>query len=147
MQDIDAINSVLIGGGSGRRKQQSNDALLFGSSPKQQPQRDPHRTFSQSQKNEVLQRQKHRCAKCHDLLNVAGGVEYDHIKPWEKGGKTIASNCQALCRNCHGNKSHKATFEKVEKKRAKRNDTPPDSGMGLYGGLGIPKTSLRLSRW
>ncbi|MGN1240203.1 MAG: HNH endonuclease, partial [Paludibacteraceae bacterium] len=31
----------------------------------------------------------------------------DHITPWSKGGRTIASNCQMLCKECNRRKSNK----------------------------------------
>lgn len=31
----------------------------------------------------------------------------DHITPWSEGGKTIAQNCQMLCKNCNRIKSNK----------------------------------------
>lgn len=31
----------------------------------------------------------------------------DHIDPWHSGGKTIASNCQMLCKHCNRIKSGK----------------------------------------
>ena len=34
-------------------------------------------------------------------------MEADHITPWVKGGRTIASNCQMLCRECNRRKSSK----------------------------------------
>ena len=38
--------------------------------------------------------------------------EIDHIIPIKNGGKTILSNAQALCRNCHGYKTFKdRTFD------------------------------------
>ncbi|MEE3484122.1 MAG: HNH endonuclease signature motif containing protein [Bacteroidales bacterium] len=27
-------------------------------------------------------------------------MEADHITPWKEGGRTIADNCQMLCREC-----------------------------------------------
>lgn len=32
-------------------------------------------------------------------------IEADHIKPWHEGGKTIAENCQLLCKQCNRTKS------------------------------------------
>ena len=31
----------------------------------------------------------------------------DHITPWHLGGKTIAENCQMLCKDCNRRKSGK----------------------------------------
>ena len=32
-------------------------------------------------------------------------MEADHITPWSRGGKTLAENCQMLCRECNRRKS------------------------------------------
>lgn len=34
-------------------------------------------------------------------------MEADHITPWHAGGRTIADNCQMLCRECNRRKSGK----------------------------------------
>jgi 5-methylcytosine-specific restriction endonuclease McrA len=34
-------------------------------------------------------------------------MEADHITPWNLGGKTIAENCQMLCKGCNPTKSGK----------------------------------------
>ena len=34
-------------------------------------------------------------------------MEADHITPWHLGGKTIAENCQMLCKECNRRKSGK----------------------------------------
>ncbi|GHT15663.1 hypothetical protein FACS1894170_13190 [Planctomycetales bacterium] len=32
-------------------------------------------------------------------------MEGDHITPWSQGGKTIADNCQMLCKDCNRRKA------------------------------------------
>lgn len=34
-------------------------------------------------------------------------MEADHITPWKESGRTIAENCQMLCRECNRRKSDK----------------------------------------
>mgnify|MGYP003748482109 FL=1 len=43
------------------------------------------------------------CKKQFDIAEM----EADHIKPWHEGGKTIAENCQMLCKDCNRSKSGK----------------------------------------
>jgi hypothetical protein len=62
------------------------------------------RAFSEAQKRSAYERQDGRCAnktKCLTSGNSDGKqvfdiaeMEGDHIKPWSKGGKTEAANCQ-----------------------------------------------------
>ena len=37
-------------------------------------------------------------------------VEADYVTPWGKGGKTIAKNCQAVCKDCNQKKSGNRGF-------------------------------------
>lgn len=72
------------------------------------------RTFSEAQKRQAYERQKGLCAnKTHCLTpgNSDGEkvfeiteMEADHIKPWSKGGRTDAANCQMLCLACNRQK-------------------------------------------
>jgi 5-methylcytosine-specific restriction endonuclease McrA len=62
------------------------------------------RTFPESMKREAYERQKGICAKCGEHFEI-GEMEADHITPWKEGGKTVAENCQTLCRECNRRKS------------------------------------------
>jgi hypothetical protein len=64
------------------------------------------RAFLPSTKREAYERQKGICPKCGEHF-VIDDMEGDHIKPWSKGGKTTADNCQMLCRMCNRRKSGK----------------------------------------
>lgn len=73
------------------------------------------RQFDDRDKRAAFERQNHKCAngiRCrtpgnddgqHDF--EIGEMEGDHIKPWSKGGKTLAENCQMLCIPCNRYKS------------------------------------------
>jgi len=59
------------------------------------------RAFTDKQKREAYERQKGICPKCLKNKKKHWGMdemEADHIKPWREGGKTIAENCQMLCK-------------------------------------------------
>ena len=84
------------------------------SKPKTQP-------VSKSQKNEVLARQKNKCAKCHKLLDMRA-THFDHATEVYKGGKSIIKNLQALCANCHSIKTNEDRLKQVEKKRKMRTE-------------------------
>jgi hypothetical protein len=64
------------------------------------------RAFSDNQKREAYERQKGVCTVCLEPFEIYG-MEADHITPWHEGGKTIAENCQLLCKDDNRRKSGK----------------------------------------
>ena len=64
------------------------------------------RTFDDKIKREVYEKQKGICIKCGKYFDIKE-MEADHIEPWHSGGKTIADNCQMLCKHCNRIKSGK----------------------------------------
>jgi len=50
-----------------------------------QSKRDSRRSFSATQKRQILARQDYKCAKCHKKLGVA--YHFHHIKSWYSGEK------------------------------------------------------------
>lgn len=62
------------------------------------------RAFHVSMKRQAYARQKGICAKCGQHFEYEK-MEADHITPWSKGGKTVADNCQMLCKHCNRIKS------------------------------------------
>lgn len=62
------------------------------------------RSFGDRDRLAAYERQHHQCAHCHLEFDLAD-MQADHIMPWSKGGKTVAENCQMLCRDCNLNKS------------------------------------------
>lgn len=64
------------------------------------------RTFTDKMKREAYERQKGICVKCSKHFDLTE-MDADHIKPWRDGGKTIAANCQMLCKDDNRRKSGK----------------------------------------
>lgn len=64
------------------------------------------RAFTDKMKREAYERQKGVCRKCKKHFEMEE-MEADHIKPWHEGGKTVAENCQMLCKQCNRTKSGK----------------------------------------
>ncbi len=64
------------------------------------------RAFNDKMKREAYERQNGICVKCEERF-VIEEMEADHIKPWHEGGKTIAENCQMLCKQDNRTKSGK----------------------------------------
>jgi 5-methylcytosine-specific restriction endonuclease McrA len=62
------------------------------------------RAFTDNMKREAYERQKGTCPKCGKQYEL-DEMEGDHIKPWREGGKTVASNCQMLCKDDNRRKS------------------------------------------
>jgi hypothetical protein len=64
------------------------------------------RAFSANMKREAFERQKGVCVKCKKKFKLEE-MEGDHAKPWHKGGKTNAANCQMLCKEDNRRKAGK----------------------------------------
>lgn len=61
------------------------------------------RAVSDSKKKRIAAGQKWRCNACKSVLSHV--FEVDHIKPLYLGGGNTDPNLQALCRECHGQKT------------------------------------------
>ncbi len=64
------------------------------------------RAFTGKQKREAYEKQNGICVKCNNHFEF-NEMEADHITPWHEGGKTIAENCQMLCKHDNRTKSGK----------------------------------------
>jgi len=69
------------------------------------------RAFTPNMKREAYERQNGICPDCKGENKnkkwEIGEMEADHIDPWHDGGRTIAENCQLLCKECNRRKSGK----------------------------------------
>ncbi len=70
------------------------------------------RAFTEKMKREAYERQKGICPWCKKEKKEKQKwdieeMEADHITPWREGGKTIAENCQMLCKGHNRTKSGK----------------------------------------
>ncbi len=64
------------------------------------------RAFTPGMKRGAYERQGGVCPHCGRAFPIEE-MEADHITPWHAGGKTVAENCQMLCRACNRTKSGK----------------------------------------
>ena len=64
------------------------------------------RAFTDAQKLTAYENQLGICPICHEHFELSQ-MEADHITPWHDGGRTVAENCQMLCRDCNRRKSGK----------------------------------------
>jgi hypothetical protein len=62
------------------------------------------RSFTPNMKREAYERQNGICPVCKKEFQI-GEMEADHIDPWHDGGKSIAENCQMLCKEDNRRKS------------------------------------------
>ena len=63
------------------------------------------RKISRAKRNIVASNQNWTCAECGSKLPPSFHV--DHIDPLSKGGTDEVDNLQAVCPNCHSEKSYK----------------------------------------
>lgn len=72
---------------------------------------DPKRLFTQDDKAELLARLEPQDGKypCNDCKQhfYPDELTIDHILPWSKGGRTVLSNAQLLCRACNSKKGNR----------------------------------------
>ena len=64
----------------------------------------PKRALSRSMRVEIAYRQNYACRRCK-LFPIPPNFEVDHIIELQDGGQDIASNLQALCPQCHREKT------------------------------------------
>ena len=78
------------------------------------------RTFSFSQRIQILVKAEFCCVACGwGGVEAAHLLEFDHIIPVSKGGKTTVKNGQALCRPCHLEKTHHKDCQKRSSRKDK----------------------------
>lgn len=58
-------------------------------------------------RDECLKRANWLCVACDAAGRTRPADEVDHIKPLEDGGNNHQSNLQALCRECHREKTNR----------------------------------------
>ena len=56
-------------------------------------------------RNSVVNDNKYQCAICEKWF-YSEELEVDHIEPWSKGGRTVLSNAQLLCKPCNKKKGN-----------------------------------------
>lgn len=61
------------------------------------------RAFDEKTKIKKYEEQKGICKNCGKHFEI-NEMEGDHITPWSEGGKTVAENCQMLCKDCNRRK-------------------------------------------
>lgn len=62
------------------------------------------RSFTPNMKREAYERQNGICPVCKNHFEISE-MEADHVDPWSEGGRTVAENCQMLCKEDNRRKS------------------------------------------
>ena len=84
------------------------------------------KAFTKTIKDKVLEKQKNKCAKCK-ISFAKVKPQFDHKN--ENHSDNSLRNCQALCANCHDNKSRKGTTKRAKvarKEKAESKKIIPD---------------------
>lgn len=85
--------------------------------------------ISEKIKKEILKQQNNRCADCPRELTPKI-THFDHILPKWDGGYDDLENIQALCANCHANKTHTENKKRHLRKKAKKDFEKTSSTIG-----------------
>src|SRR3989344_3981709 len=89
------------------------------------------RTLTSADKKRIAAHQKWKCKMCGMVLKARYHI--DHIKPFSQGGSDKESNLQALCSNCHDEKTEHERHQKKQKKIKQTEREHQD----LYDRLGL----------
>ena len=114
----------------------SSPSMGFGDEPKRK------RLLSSADKKRIAARQKYRCAKCHTTFGTVYHV--DHITRFSDGGSDRDSNLQALCPNCHSEKTenerHRIKQKKITAHEKKQDNSSIFGGISPFGSTENKKT-------
>ena len=87
------------------------------------------RSLTAADKKRIAAKQNWKCKKCKRPLPVRFHI--DHVKECSGGGSDRESNLQALCPNCHAEKTE---HDRHRKKQAKIRSKEKEESDGLFGG-------------
>ena len=90
--------------------------------PTQTP-KDTRRSFTETQKNEILHQQDGKCARCHKRLDPRA-KHFHHAKPWASGGRTKTANGKAVCPTCHKILTHQEQVKQADSTRKTKDSNP-----------------------
>jgi hypothetical protein len=121
---------------------------LPGRGPRMFQRRDPWRGFKFSARRAVMTRAGARCeapmllawGRCPDAA-----TEVDHIYPWSRGGPTVVSNGQALCRthNCRKSNLRPPWWYVLSLERRRTAYSPPDVTVRVLGRMSAGERATR----
>ena len=75
------------------------------------------RKLNGHEKRIVGARQSWKCAHCDEMLQST--YEVDHVVPLHRGGDDDVSNCHALCKNCHAQKTQREECDRLRERHTR----------------------------
>ena len=90
------------------------------------------RKLTSADKKRIAAKQGYKCKNCHETFGTVYHI--DHIKPHSEGGSDLDSNLQALCPNCHAEKTE---ADRHKKKQAKIREKERSESGGPFGGSNL----------
>lgn len=105
------------------------------------PKEKRKRTLTSADKKRVASKQGYKCRNCGKTFGAVYHV--DHIRRFGDGGSDKESNLQALCPNCHADKTEQERHLTKQKKirENEHQDTGLFGGSNIFGSLPKPKKS------
>ena len=104
------------------------------------------RKLTDADKKRIASKQKWRCNDCRKLLPTTYHI--DHKKRFSGGGSDKESNLQALCPNCHAEKTEKerniARQKKIKQKE--REEKKQNKAQSPQFGFGMPPSRKNTQR-
>jgi 5-methylcytosine-specific restriction enzyme A len=88
------------------------------------------REFSKEVRRAAFARCGGACEKCTAPL-AGGGINYDHVVPWELSRDSSLGNAQVLCKTCHGLKTHQIDLPTIAKAGRQHDRAIGAAGPGL----------------
>jgi len=124
---------------------------LPGRGPLMFQRRDPWRSFKFATRRAVMTRAGGRCeapmvlgwGRCQNPA-----TEVDHVYPWSRGGPTVVSNGQALCRTHNRRKSNLRPpwWYVMSLERRRTAYSPPDVTLRVLGKMNADERAARAAR-
>lgn len=103
-----------------------------------QEEKVKRRKLTQGDKDNILKKQGDKCAKCGKKFYARSVIHWDHKKALALGGSDTLRNRQALCPNCHAEKTRQDRT-KISKHKKKKKKDPFDDPLGLGNIFGPSK--------
>jgi hypothetical protein len=70
-------------------------------------------SFTELERFSILSSQNYKCNICDIDLETGRDFDIDHVTPLANGGKNSANNLQAICKDCHKEKTKNEKYEKA----------------------------------